>query len=170
MSLELHQSLVKKRIYIASPLFSVAELEFNRAIKQQLSEYFEVFLPQEDGGLIIDLVKNGLSPASATRKVFNLDIGALDSCDLLLVVLDGRTIDEGAAFELGYAYAKGKRCYGLQTDVRRLLTYGNNPMIESACEIIFDSLEVMSKWFEGCFIKEVNKDFKMNLDNISVYV
>lgn len=88
----------------------------------------------------------------AAREVFKIDTAAIDSCDLLLIILDGRTIDEGAAFELGYAHAKGKRCFGLQTDVRRLLSFGNNPMIECSCEIIFDSLELMIGWLEARFI------------------
>ena len=51
-----------------------------------------------------------------------------------------QAIDEGAAFELGYAFALGKECYGLQTDVRRLLSSGNNPMIEQSCKEIFTSI------------------------------
>jgi nucleoside 2-deoxyribosyltransferase len=138
----------REKIYVASPLFNFAEQEFNQKIKKTLSKYFDVFLPQEDGGLIVDLIRDGLSPEVAAREVFNIDTAALDSCDLLLIVLDGRTIDEGAAFELGYAYAKGKLCFGLQTDVRRLLSFGNNPMIECSCEIIFDSLDIMISWLE----------------------
>ena len=103
--------------------------------------------------MIVDLIKDGLPPEVAARKVFNIDTAAVDSCDLLLIVLDGRTIDEGAAFELGYAHAKGKRCFGLQTDVRRLLSFGNNPMIECSCEIIFDSLDLMVSWLEERFVE-----------------
>lgn len=103
--------------------------------------------------MIVDLIRDGLSPEVAAREVFNIDTAALDSCDLLLIVLDGRTIDEGAAFELGYAHAKGKRCFGLQTDVRRLLSFGNNPMIECSCEIIFDSPDIMIGWLEARFVE-----------------
>lgn len=143
----------RKKIYIASPLFNSAEQEFNQKIKRKLSKYFDVFLPQEDGGLIFDLIKDGFSPEVAARKVFDIDTAALDACDLLLIVLDGRSIDEGAAFELGYAHAKGKLCFGLQTDVRRLLTFGNNPMIECSCEFIFDSLDVMIRWLEARLVE-----------------
>ncbi|SEM13100.1 hypothetical protein SAMN04487770_12685 [Butyrivibrio sp. ob235] len=34
---------------------------------------------------------------------------ALEWCDTILLIFDGRVPDEGACFELGYAYAKGKR-------------------------------------------------------------
>lgn len=153
MSYDFNKDSQRKKIYIASPLFNDAEQEFNQKIKRELSSSFDVFLPQEDGGLIVDLIKEGLSPEVAAREVFNIDTAALDSCDLLLIVLDGRTIDEGAAFELGYAHAKGKLCFGLQTDVRRALTFGNNPMIECACEIIFNSLDVMISWLKARFVK-----------------
>lgn len=35
--------------------------------------------------------------------------------------------------------ALDKLCIGLQTDIRRLLTCGNNPMIESALSVVFSS-------------------------------
>lgn len=149
----------RKKIYVASPLFNSAEQEFNQKIKRTLSKHFDVFLPQEDGGLIVDLIKDGLSPEVAAHEVFKIDTGAIDSCDLLLIILDGRTIDEGAAFELGYAHAKGKLCFGLQTDIRRLLSFGNNPMIECSCEIIFDSLELMIGWLEARFIEVDEREF-----------
>ena len=46
------------------------------------------------------------------------DLGLIDSCDILVINLDGRVPDEGACVELGYAYAKGKPCFGLKTDIR----------------------------------------------------
>jgi nucleoside 2-deoxyribosyltransferase len=109
--------------------------------------------------LVADLVREGLSPEDAARYVFNVDKAALDSCDLLLIVMDGRVIDEGAAFELGYAYSSGKRCFGLQTDVRRLIAGNNNPMIECACEVVFNDLDLMAKWFEACFTRPALPEF-----------
>jgi nucleoside 2-deoxyribosyltransferase len=60
--------------------------------------------------------------------------------------MDGRVIDEGASFELGYAYSKGKACVGIKTDVRRLLTVGDNPMIECAVRMIFHSVDDVEQW------------------------
>jgi nucleoside 2-deoxyribosyltransferase len=132
---------MKPKLYIAGPLFSEAERDFNTRLRKSLSADFETFLPQEDGGLVSNLVKEGMGGDEALAHVFKLDIQALDWCDAILVVLDGRAIDEGAAFELGYAYANKKLCFGLQTDSRRLLPAGNNPMISEACELIFESTE-----------------------------
>jgi nucleoside 2-deoxyribosyltransferase len=94
----------------------------------------------------VDYVGKGIPPSYAYEAVFDIDRNALDACDLVIIVLDGRSIDEGACFELGYAYAKGKPCYGLQTDSRRLLIYGNNPMIECSCEQIFCDLDELVGW------------------------
>ncbi|MCR5596608.1 MAG: nucleoside 2-deoxyribosyltransferase, partial [Lachnospiraceae bacterium] len=47
-----------------------------------------------------------------------LDCKHLDQCDVLLFLFDGRVPDEGACFELGYCFARGKRCIGYKTDAR----------------------------------------------------
>jgi nucleoside 2-deoxyribosyltransferase len=134
------------KLYFAAPLFNDMERSFNKAIAQHLASFFDVFLPQQDGGLMVDMVRDGTRPAEAARTVFRMDIDALNKCNVLLIVLDGRTIDEGAAFELGYAFALGKTCVGLQTDVRRLLTSGNNPMIACSLHHLFQDLDELLTW------------------------
>lgn len=137
---------VKPRIYIAGPLFSKAERDFNRRLKQILSPYFRVYLPQEDGGLMVDMIAQGMPPREAAQRVFVTDVDAMETCDVLLIILDGRTVDEGAAFELGFAFARGKQCVALRTDPRQLLATGNNPMIESPLRQIFASVEDLISW------------------------
>lgn len=136
----------KPKLYLAAPLFSAAELQFNAELKVRFSRWFEVFLPQEDGGLIVEMVRKGMPREAAIRNVFAVDCKAIEASEVLLIVCDGRTIDEGACFELGYAFALGKLCIGLQTDVRRLLPTGNNPMLEAACFHIFESVEAVENW------------------------
>jgi len=123
------EPFMKNKIYLAAPLFSEAEKTFNKQLKQKLLIDFDVYLPQEDGMLIVDLVKEGISFFHASRMIFNTDISAINDSDILLIVLDGRAVDEGAAVELGFAYSKGKRCIGYSTDPRCLLPDGQNPMI-----------------------------------------
>jgi nucleoside 2-deoxyribosyltransferase len=136
----------KLKMYLAGPLFSLAERTFNQNLKQLLSSYFDVYLPQEDGGLIINMIKAGLPPKLASQKVFDIDIRAMNECDVFLIILDGRSVDEGAAFELGFAHAKGKPCYGLKTDFRQLLAFGNNPMIDGPIKKIFENIEELLDW------------------------
>lgn len=125
---------IKKRVYLAAPLFNEAELTYNRELKKALSPYFDVFLPQEDGLLLRDISSESISNDLAEGKIFNADITAMNNCDIIIVVLNGAHIDEGVAFELGYCFAKGKRCIGIKEDVRQALPTGNNPMISKSCE------------------------------------
>jgi len=133
----------KKKIYIAAPLFSEAEKRFNKLLKAELLPYFDVYLPQEDGMLIVDLVKIGISFKKASRIIFDADVHAINNADILLIVLDGRTVDEGAAMELGYAFSRGKRCIGFSTDPRTLLPEGQNPMIDGCLEITVHSIDIL---------------------------
>ena len=139
---------MKSGLYLAAPLFSVAEQTFNSSLERQLSPWFEVFLPQRDGLLFTELVAKGDTIDSARQIIFRGDIAAIRRSEVFLVVLDGRTVDEGASFELGFAYALGKTCLGLQTDPRRLLPMGNNPMIDSALSRVFNSTNDLIQWLQ----------------------
>jgi len=97
------------------------------------------------------MVRAGEAIASAKETVFSRDLWEIDRCDVLLIVMDGRAIDEGAAFELGYAFARSKVNIGLKTDTRTLLTMGNNPMIEQALSQIFEDVESTIAWIERRF-------------------
>lgn len=145
----------RKKLYVAAPLFSAAELTFNAELKAILSSYCEVFLPQQDGGLIVELVASGVPREQAVRQVFEIDVRAVQEADILLIVLDGRSVDEGACFELGLAYALGKVCVGLQTDQRRLLPTGNNPMLEAALLHVFSGVVELVAWIRGSFGQDI---------------
>jgi nucleoside 2-deoxyribosyltransferase len=131
---------------LAGPLFSANERQWNISLRDELSEFCDVYLPQEDGALLVDLVADGIPVQEAKNTIFARDIEAIERCDILLLVMDGRVIDEGASFELGYAYSRGKICIGLKTDVRSLLTIGDNPMVECALRGIFCDMKEISKW------------------------
>jgi len=136
----------KKTIYLAAPLFNEAELSYNLTLKKCLEPVFNVYLPQEDGLLLRDIVSESISPEIAEGKIFEADIMAMNNSDIILVVLNGAHIDEGVAFELGYCFANGKRCIGLKEDVRQALPTGNNPMISRSCERIFDNKDSLLSW------------------------
>ncbi len=141
--------LDKPWIYIAGPLFSVAEKAFNLNVRSILEPFFHTYLPQKDGILLAEAVANkrdSLILNSLVETVFQGDISAIRRADVLLAILDGRAVDEGTAFEIGFAYAIGKPCYGLQTDPRRLLPQGNNPMISQSLKRVFADLEQLRAW------------------------
>jgi nucleoside 2-deoxyribosyltransferase len=133
-------------IYLASPLFSRAELQINEALCTVLERWCDVFLPQRDGKLVSELVASGRFPAEAYSEVFKCDIEALERCDAIVVNLDGRSVDEGAAFELGFAFALRKTCVGYRTDVRVLLPWGLNPMLVSPLSSIVSTEIELEAW------------------------
>ena len=124
--------MTRQKIYIAAPLFSEGERAFNERIDAVLRGLgHETFLPQRDGGCVADLPEL-IDGVPKRQYLFQMDCAHMDWCDTLLFVMDGRVPDEGACFELGYAYAKGKRCIGLKTDVRVSEKGGDNIMLEGA--------------------------------------
>jgi nucleoside 2-deoxyribosyltransferase len=136
-------------IYLAGPLFSANERQWNASLRNTLAEFCDVYLPQEDGALLVELVAGGVSANEAKNTIFARDIQAIERCDILLLVMDGRVIDEGACFELGYAYCLGKVCIGLKTDVRSLLPIGDNPMVECALRGTFGDIREISEWIRS---------------------
>ena len=148
----------KLKVYIAAPLFSDAERTFNELVAQTLAEWVDVYLPQRDGGLMSEMVRNGVPSDVAARSVFRGDMNAIREADYLIAILDGRAIDEGVAFELGVAYSLSKRCVGIQTDSRRLASWGNNPMIAGALELVFHSVEDLMSWIRSELLEMAHAD------------
>ncbi len=57
------------------------------------------------------------------EEIFAGNLTLIDQCDVIAACLDpfrGSEPDSGTCFELGYAYARGKRLYGYLTDVGTL--------------------------------------------------
>jgi len=155
------------RIYIAGPLFSQGELEFNLIVNEHLKNLgFETFLPQKDGHKLADLISND-EKTSAIKMIFYRDIEEIKKCDILLFIMDGRVPDEGACFELGVAYSLNKYCLGLKTDPRFLMDNIDNPLILGALEgkiakSIFD-LDIFLQSFKEEYFKkfgEKSEDIK----------
>ena len=154
----------KPQMYLAGPLFSAAERSFNGFLKQALSSYFEIYLPQEDGALMPSLLENGYSVNQACQIVYKNDINAIKQSSVLLIILDGRAVDEGASFELGVAHTMGKLCVGLQTDFRRLAPFGNNPMLTGALAKIYLDVESLVR-DAGAIAKSLTNKSIVSTDN-----
>lgn len=119
-----------KNIYLAAPLFSEAECEFNCKLRDEIKNAgFNVFLPQEDSNNIKD-------KKNRQKIIFGKNLDAIENSDIMVAVLDGTDVDSGTAWEIGYAYAKGKPVLGLRTDFRTLGIEGTvNLMIERSIEL-----------------------------------
>ena len=130
-------------LYFAAPLFSIAELQFNLQIVSRIEESVRVFLPQRDGGLIVNLVSEGMNFERAAQQIASIDLNAIRNCAGVVAILDGPSIDEGVAFEIGYAHAIGKCCVALATDPRRSSLGFCNPMVRSALADVCESEEAL---------------------------
>ncbi|MDW7728117.1 MAG: nucleoside 2-deoxyribosyltransferase [Candidatus Methanoperedens sp.] len=143
---------MKKTVYIAGPLFSESELEFNRRMNEFLKNLgFDTFLPQENGHLLSELIEKGLEKDDAIQMIFQKDVEKIKDCDFIVFVMDGRVPDEGACVEIGLAYAYDKECFGLKTDSRSLMSDMDNPLIIGALKgriaKSFPELEFLLKSF-----------------------
>lgn len=136
-------------IYLASPLFNPIEREFNLRLKRLIR--LPVYVPQEDGLLLVDVVAAGADPLVAAHKIYKEDIEALKRSSLLIAVLNGPHVDSGVAFEIGYFAALGKPVLGFHNDSRSELRTGFNPMIESAlCDLVASEDELVAKVSQLC--------------------
>ena len=95
------------KIYLAGPLFTTAEQEFNRRLSALLqSSGHEVWLPQEH------------EPRErSARAIFETDVAGLDASEVVVANIDGSDPDSGTCWECGYAYKK-KPIILFRTDFR----------------------------------------------------
>lgn len=138
--------MTKPLIYLSAPLFNASERGFNLRLRERLLPFVDVYLPQLDGSLLADAVASGVPYRVAADQIFSADTSAINRCDALLIVLNGRSVDEGAAFELGVAWALDKPCVGFKDDARQLLASGDNPMIAQALDAVFCNLDEVGAW------------------------
>jgi nucleoside 2-deoxyribosyltransferase len=116
-------------IYIAGPLFSVAEREFNRrmagALKERVGNCI-VILPQEYASTVV-------GTPGFLEKVFDHSLKSIRKSDVVVAILDGPDVDAGTCMEIGYAYANKKPIIGVRTDFRASEDRGVNLMVSKAC-------------------------------------
>ena len=135
------------KVYIAAPLFCEGERMFNEHVDAIVRECgHETFLPQRDGGCVADL-PDVIEGVPKRKYLFNLDCDHMDGCDTILFLFDGRVPDEGACFELGYCYAKKKRCIAYKTDVRTFIDGYDNVMLCGAPEIVLRDEGELRRFF-----------------------
>lgn len=126
-------------IYLAAPLFSEAECDFNRKLREELQGIgFNVFLPQEDSNNIHDKINR-------QKIIFNKNLAEIENSDIIVAVIDGADVDSGTAWEIGYAFAKGKHVIGFRTDFRTLGIEGTvNLMIERSVILCMSISELLN--------------------------
>ena len=104
------------KIYLAGPLFTKAELDFNSSLARDLrAAGHEVYLPQEAQW---GATARQVSGRTRTHHIFENNRTALSRSEAVVAVCEGSQVDDGTAWEIGYAYGIGIPVYGLRTDSR----------------------------------------------------
>jgi len=122
------------RIFLAAPLFSESEREFNEKVARELRKAgLKVWMAQE-----APFIKDGTDEEK--RSIYEEDTTALKKSDAVVAALDGIEVEAGVAFEVGYAAALGKPIIGLKTDYRTFSRIENiNLMLELSMRGIYRS-------------------------------
>jgi nucleoside 2-deoxyribosyltransferase len=116
------------RIYLASPLgFADSTRHFMEHLIERLDPHVEVSNPWDDTRFVDEFARiaklDSRIEANAALAAINTELGranaeSIRNADGVVAILDGVDVDSGTAAEIGYAYALGKRNYGLRTDFR----------------------------------------------------
>ena len=120
------------RLYLAAPLFSEAERDYNASLARLLeTNLFSVHLPQEAGD---DSISRG---KPALERIFLANKKALEEADLVVAVIDGADADSGTAWEMGYAAGLIKPVIALRTDFRMAGQHEHvNLMLEASSTVV----------------------------------
>ncbi len=106
---------------------------------------------------------------SNANKIFKGNIGLINESDIIVANLNdfrGQTMDDGTAFELGYAYASGKLLYGYLDDDRSMIEkigykdsdgYNTEDFDKPINLMISESTKIVKGDFENC-IKRLKLD------------
>ena len=118
------------RIYFAAALFTQIERKWNRMLADALRELMptlDIVMPQDfkTAGKYNDSRHYG--------ALFRMCVDGVESSDAVLAILDGAEVDSGVAWEMGYAYARGKPVVGVRTDFRPGAEHGVNIMLSRSC-------------------------------------
>ena len=123
--------------YLAGPLFDDGERWFMEQLEVVVADAgYETFLPHRD---------NVAKTTETVGQIFATNTAAIDRAALLVVNLNGIMTDDGTAWEVGYAYARGIRAIGIYTDWRsRFADETVNLMLERSLDRLVHSLDELA--------------------------
>ena len=133
------------KVYFASPWFTPEQEEREERLKAKLRSLgFEVHSPKETA------VCGAISDPETRQKIFDGNIQAINDCDIVFAVTDGK--DMGTIWEAGYAYGYNERQVVAGYDLKKIVYYcetlGNglfNLMLAQSGDIIITKFEDVDK-------------------------
>ncbi len=129
-------------VYIAGPLFDDGERWWMERVEAVVaSAGLTTFLPHRD---------NPPKTADNVGEIFATNRTALHDCSMVVASLNGVITDDGTAWEIGYAYALGRRIIGIHTDWRsRFPSEVVNLMVERSLGQLVRSLDELAELLSG---------------------
>ena len=133
------------KIYFASPWFTPEQEEREERLKAKLRSLgFEVHSPKEVA------VCGAISDPETRQKIFDGNILAINDCDIVFAVTDGK--DMGTIWEAGYAYGYNERQREIGNEPLKIVYYcetlGNglfNLMLAQSGDIVITKFEDVDK-------------------------
>lgn len=114
------------KVYFASPWFTPEQEEREERLKAKLRSLgFEVHSPKEEA------VCGAISDPETRQRIFQGNIDAINSCDIVFAITDGK--DMGTIWEAGYAY-------GLNIGIANSNEYAKPIKIVYYCETLGNGL------------------------------
>lgn len=133
------------KIYLASPFFNEEERGVYQAVITTLRKKgYDLFVPAEHE------ITNAweLNNQAWGEAVFGVDVLAINKCDVVIALNWGMYSDSGTAWELGYAFALGKKTinvYVLNNNTYSLMmTNGANYNISLTDFLINDIEDILA--------------------------
>ena len=133
------------KIYFANALFSQADINYNAQLAAQirnLSPQIELYLPQENNDI------NDKQAYADSKMIAQADTAKLLASDLVIAILDGNTIDNGVASEIGVAYAQKIPIIGLYTDTRQQGA-GNQQKLDALSQVAENQFHYINLYTTG---------------------
>lgn len=136
------------KIYFASPWFTPEQEEREERLKAKLRSLgFDVHSPKETA------VCGAISDPETRQKIFDGNIEAINNCDVVFAVTDGK--DMGTIWEAGYAYGLNEgisKCFKARVKPIKIVYYcetlGNglfNLMLAQSGDIVITKFEDVDK-------------------------
>ncbi len=133
------------KIYFANALFSQADINYNAQLAAQirnLSPQIDLYLPQENNDI------NDKQAYADSKMIAQADTEKLLASDLVIAILDGNTIDNGVASEIGVAYAQKIPIIGLYTDTRQQGA-GNQQKLDALSQVAENQFHYVNLYTTG---------------------
>lgn len=148
-----------KRLYLASGWFSEAQKSLLEKAKKSLAYNDTVdiknsYIPLDNQykGLVVEDDDSLLYDVEWQSGTFFGDCGGIDYSDVVLALIDTNNVDEGTAWEMGYAFAQHKPVIVVidsGAPLNLMIAKGCAQVIDISELADFNFLDIKNKPFEG---------------------